>query len=1319
MAELRAYEPTFRENATDKIAQLLIAMGYPSDRGAYAKARDVTGLLDWAPGAGTGLAAADTKDFYEQGDYLGAGMSGAGVLASLIPGAGKASKEVAKEIRKAYRANWRGKMGEFDPNFFDVVEDFLDLDGKVVGTKDKLVPKVAIGDLPEAAEEGLIYRGMSADEYEAIRKSGLIQSQGKYNIGDAQANLTYFGTDPRTAGSYANSFAPRDFKPTFEKPGYVVGVRRPGDEQIRHVEGTGSNEVGVFGAIDASDIRKVYRGNVIDHIPGDEYTSPSNWLDWQEVPFEPSPQEKIANALLERKSIRAYHGTPHDFDKFRWDASTRGTGEGAQAYGDGLYFAENEGIARSYRDSLASPMAEMFVDGQKVGNIPPVHDARAFGEFAAATVPGDAPQFIKSSILSAQKELAEAGVKNPSLEQLREAALKRAFGGNPPGPRAVEHGTAAIDATLAQMSNIEFRKPGHMYEVNINADPDAFLDWDRPLSEQGATGQRIQELMAQQGLTPKISETDQIMSDLLDADWQNGGAGAYRALIDQADRAKRGSMTYKERQAAASEALKAAGIPGIKFLDAGSRGAGDGSRNYVVFDDSLIEIARKYGLTAALGGGVGAAAMMQPGEAQAQEGESMADLARIKRNVAKMAEQGAPTEEIDDYIEGEGVTIDDVRGYKSGPPRAHDVPAFDPGVEGYNPQTGMVERSKANSFAYGAADTAGFGFGDELASYVGSGLTGVPREQVLREMRGNQAGAQADNPMSYLGGQVAGGVAQGIAAGPGILAPTTLGGKVIAGSLAGGAGGAAHGAGTGEDYDSRLSGAAIEGGIGAAAGAVFPMAAQGAGTLYEAARNYFKAAPIAQRAGSSPAALRALGSVLQADGSLSPQGQANMARAGGEQMLVDAGPTAQSVLDTAIQRSGPAAALARGRVDERVTRDSLATRSVLDDILGAPEGVTASRTAIARGTAPARSEAYERAYAAPIDYSAPAAREIEGMVKGRVPQDAINQANRLMRIEGAESAQIMAKVADNGMVEFETMPDVRQLDYITRALNDMAETGDGAGALGGQTAMGRSYQNLARDIRSRMRGLVPEYGEALDTAGDAISRSQAVKLGAEILSPKMAPDEVAERLANLSGQAERDALRQGVRSKIDNVMANVTRTASDDDTVAREALKGLKDLSSRASREKIALVVGDEQASRLFDELDRIGQSFNLRANVATNTRTYGRQATERFVEAQNALGVVRTLAAGEPLNAGKRFTQMLTGETPAARQGRSDKLFSEIAELLTRQGGAGQGVYNAVGQLGQTDQATQLMMQRIVSALGARNAYPAAVQGSALLQQQ
>ena len=43
----------------------------------------------------------------------------------------------------------------------------------------------------------------------------------------------------------------------------------------------------------------------------------------------------------------AYHGTPHTI-KGKFDISKVGTGEGAQAYGHGMYFAESPDVARTY-----------------------------------------------------------------------------------------------------------------------------------------------------------------------------------------------------------------------------------------------------------------------------------------------------------------------------------------------------------------------------------------------------------------------------------------------------------------------------------------------------------------------------------------------------------------------------------------------------------------------------------------------------------------------------------------------------------------------------------------------------------------------------------------------------------------------------------------------------------------------------------------------------------------------------------------------------------------------------------------------------------
>ena len=92
-----------------------------------------------------------------------------------------------------------------------------------------------------------------------------------------------------------------------------------------------------------------------------------------------------------------------------------------------------------------------------------------------------------------------------------------------------------------------------------------------------------------------------------------------------------------EASKAASESFRDTGIPGIKYLDQGSRNMGprisklsdakahlnklrseEGrTRNYVVFDDKLIEILRKYGL---LPPAVAAGALAsQPGTAEASQ----------------------------------------------------------------------------------------------------------------------------------------------------------------------------------------------------------------------------------------------------------------------------------------------------------------------------------------------------------------------------------------------------------------------------------------------------------------------------------------------------------------------------------------------------------------------------------------------------------------------------------------------------------------------------------------------------------------------------
>jgi GNAT superfamily N-acetyltransferase len=197
-------------------------------------------------------------------------------------------------------------------------------------------------------------------------------------------------------------------------------------------------------------------------------------------------------------SIRAYHGTPHDFDRF--DMSKIGTGEGAQVFGHGLYFAESEGVAKSYQ--LSVPEAHLRSD--------PV--ARR----------------IRRVMDTARSD-----------EQARERLRAR-----------------GDDEAVARFDDVVKTMRGNLYEVDIDTKPEQLIELEKPISEQSAyVRERLKE----------------------------AGIGSLQGLR------LHGAAEKIARR------LREAGIPGIRYLDQGSRNAAEGTRNIVIFDDSLVKITKKNG----------------------------------------------------------------------------------------------------------------------------------------------------------------------------------------------------------------------------------------------------------------------------------------------------------------------------------------------------------------------------------------------------------------------------------------------------------------------------------------------------------------------------------------------------------------------------------------------------------------------------------------------------------------------------------------------------------------------------------------------------
>lgn len=566
----------------------------------------------------------------------------------------------------------------------------------------------------------------------------------------------------------------------------------------------------------------------------------------------------------------------------------------------------------------------------------------------------------------------------------------------------------------------------------------------------------------------------------------------------------------------------------------------------------------------------------------------------------------------------------------------------------------------------------------EGVPFIGSYLddaVGLVAPEAGANMRNMSEAMDRQRPMEStalnVAGAVAGSVPAALAAAPTLAAnaATNLGVRamqgVALGATVGATEGVIYGAGKGTGGD-RLDNAAEDGVLGALAGAGFgaagPVLAHGIKSVMSSLKGS-DVAVIRDQLSVSSAAARVIKNALDV-GDMDEAVNA-LRRAGDDAVLADAGQPARELLDAAANSGGEAGYIARKAVDERTAAASAKMQQSLDKVLGKPVGRETGKSAVREGTKAARADAYNAAYGRPIDYSGGRGRLLEGLMR-RVPGSAIKRANDLMRLEGVESGQILARVADDGSVTFERLPDVRQIDYITRALNDVADQADGQGRLGGTTDVGRATKALSRNIRNNLRAAVPEYGKALDVAADAISQVRATDLGYSVLRAATTREAVREGLKGAS-KGEREAAKQGLRSYIDDTLANVARTVTDPNVDAREGIKLIRDMSSRASLEKMRALLGPKQAQALADELDQQAVAFELRAALATNSKTAIRQEIQKSVADQTASGALETLASGQPVNAAKRFVQIFTGNTDEAQALRKSGIYEEIARALTQ----------------------------------------------------
>ena len=317
--------------------------------------------------------------------------------------------------------------------------------------------------------------------------------------------------------------------------------------------------------------------------------------------------------------VKVYHGSRHSgIQKF--DSSKIGTGEGAQAFGYGHYFAEDPGIAGHYkRAGGVDPSSELLT---------------VFNNFSD-------DEYVGAEITRIMRELNQQGAQG-AIPQARwdkaGAEMVKALRSHPED--YVKKTGDKLEADLNQK--------GELYNVELDVNHEDLLDWDVPLSRQNP---RIAKIVQSSPLFKKIKslsaeemgadiemaiddaaevglkmpvlygELDKVMDDFIGGNTDKGitrlekaikthfarkpdglspaQSEAYDELKNQLTNVdmdlaliKKGDLTGHQVYMAlsdstspeeAAKALHDLGIPGIRYLDNPSRGRGEGTRNIVMF----------------------------------------------------------------------------------------------------------------------------------------------------------------------------------------------------------------------------------------------------------------------------------------------------------------------------------------------------------------------------------------------------------------------------------------------------------------------------------------------------------------------------------------------------------------------------------------------------------------------------------------------------------------------------------------------------------------------------------------------------------------
>jgi hypothetical protein len=243
-----------------------------------------------------------------------------------------------------------------------------------------------------------------------------------------------------------------------------------------------------------------------------------------------------AGSLL--SPLTVFHGSPHKFSKF--DASKIGTGEGAQVYGHGIYLAENPAVAKQYQKNLSGV------------NTKNANEFQQFADLVYKEYPDTRPVI--------------GGIEYPTTKEIIDG---------------IKTGLIKKGDMSPELYNLgkKFINEGNFYTADLPDEEIAkMLDWDKPLSQQSRAIQKFAlENSKPLAKLVKFQQANKLNENPPKSIYDLSGGELMRELGSPQEVAQK---------------LRDSGIPGVRYLDQGSRGANKGTSNFVVFpgEESKVRI---------------------------------------------------------------------------------------------------------------------------------------------------------------------------------------------------------------------------------------------------------------------------------------------------------------------------------------------------------------------------------------------------------------------------------------------------------------------------------------------------------------------------------------------------------------------------------------------------------------------------------------------------------------------------------------------------------------------------------------------------------